>query len=91
MFGKTNAQNGFTTYSVFPNTTLSFYTTKALLIDNAGNKWVGFTAIDASFCALAKYTNGNGTCPKKAFRANHNSTVESLPMDQSITSDLNSR
>src|SRR3989338_4673238 len=36
-------------------------------------------------------TSGKGTWPKKALRASHKSTVESLPMDQSMTNDLNSR
>lgn len=54
------AQNGFTTYTT--NLTLSGITPKesALLVDNAGNKWIGFTDINTATpnVGLVKY---NGT------------------------------
>lgn len=55
------SQNGFTTYT--SNIALSIPVPRptALLVDNAGNKWMGLNMPSASNVALAKFDNTNWT------------------------------
>ena len=56
------AQNGFTTYTTNLTITGSVKFQRALLVDNSGNKWIGFQTI--AFNAnggLVKYDNLNWT------------------------------
>jgi hypothetical protein len=50
-----------------------------------------YSIISGILYCVSMCSSGNGTCPKKALRVSHSSTVLSLPIDQSITSCLNSR
>ena len=57
-----NAQNGFTTYSTSLSITNLFKQQTAFLVDNSGNKWVGYKPIGPSNNAgLVKYDNTNWT------------------------------
>lgn len=55
------AQNGFTTYSSSIALSIPVPRPTALLIDNAGNKWMGLNMPPASNVALAKFDNTSWT------------------------------
>jgi hypothetical protein len=57
-----NAQNGFTTYTTNLTITGAVKNQTALLVDNSGNKWIGFRTLAGSPNAgLVKYDNSNWT------------------------------
>ena len=81
----TKAQNGFTTYTTNLTITGSLKFQKALLVDNNGNKWIGFyTAAGIANAGLVKYDNTNWTLYNKtsspAFPSNN---VTALAKDNS--------
>ena len=56
------AQNGFTTYTTNIAITSLLKTETALLVDNVGNKWIGFRGMGANpNVGLARYDNVNWT------------------------------
>lgn len=56
------AQNGFTTYTTNLTLAGSILKESALLVDNSGNKWVGFsTPISTSSVGLVKYNGASWT------------------------------
>lgn len=56
------AQNGFTTYTTNLSLSGTLLKQTSFLVDNSGNKWVGFRAINAiSNVGLVKYNNSNWT------------------------------
>lgn len=58
----TNAQNGFTTYTSNIAITSVLKNETSLLVDNIGNKWIGFRGLGAtSNVGLAKFDNVNWT------------------------------
>ena len=57
-----NAQNGFTTFTTNIAITSLLKSETALLVDNSGNKWVGFRGVGTSAnVGVAKYDNVNWT------------------------------
>lgn len=81
-----NAQNGFTTYTTNLTVSGGLKIQKAFLVDNSGNKWIGFqtitTASNVANAGLLKYDNSNWTLYNKtstpAFPSNY---VTSLAKD----------
>jgi hypothetical protein len=62
MTGSVISQNGFTTYSITIPGSGSVGSESAILIDNSGNKWVGFgNALNSSAAALGFYNNTTST------------------------------
>jgi hypothetical protein len=55
------AQNGFTTYTANPAVNLPVIITRALLVDNNGNKWVGLNTSGSANVGLARYDNSTWT------------------------------
>jgi hypothetical protein len=57
-----NAQNGFTTFTTNLSLTGTLLKQTSFLVDNSGNKWVGFKGINATANAgLVKYNNTSWT------------------------------
>ncbi len=84
LFGAT-AQNGFTTYTTNLTIPGLLKFQRALLVDNSGNKWIGFQTISSGANGgLVKYDNTNWTFYNKnstpAFQSNY---VTSLAQDNS--------
>ena len=84
-----NSQNGFTTYTTNIAITGGFKMQKAFLVDNSGNKWIGFLTTSGSFtntanAGLLKYDNSTWTLYNKtsspAFPSNN---VTALAKDNS--------
>ena len=82
------SQNGFTTYTTNIAITGGFKMQKAFLVDNAGNKWIGFqtltTGTNVANAGLLKYDNSTWTLYNKtsipAFPSNN---VTALAKDNS--------
>lgn len=79
------AQNGFTTYSPTFSVTNTIKQQSAFLVDNSGNKWIGYKAIGATQNAgLVKYDNTNWTLYNTASTpALPSNTVTALAKDNS--------
>lgn len=57
-----NAQNGFTTYTTNLSLTGTLLKQTSFLVDNSGNKWVGFKGVNETANAgLVKYNNASWT------------------------------
>ncbi|MBC7695057.1 MAG: T9SS type A sorting domain-containing protein [Burkholderiales bacterium] len=56
-----NAQNGFATYTTNLTITNLLKQQTAFLVDNAGNKWVGYKPVSTSNAGLVKYDNTTWT------------------------------
>lgn len=56
-----NAQNGFTTYTTNLTITNLLKQQTAFLVDNSGNKWVGYKPVSTSNAGLVKYDNTTWT------------------------------
>ncbi|MES2761986.1 MAG: T9SS type A sorting domain-containing protein [Bacteroidota bacterium] len=58
-----NAQNGFTTYTTNLSLTGTLLKQTSFLVDNSGNKWIGFRALNATSnnVGLVKYDNSTWT------------------------------
>jgi hypothetical protein len=55
------SQNGWVTYSTAVPSGTTASTENVIFIDNAGNKWVGFTGSGPNGTAIAKYDNASNT------------------------------